>query len=99
MLSSKIQQLLKQRLDKIYRPVDKNIDTNFYHKELVQLINSFNKKNKKRKKINISEKTTLLITYGDSVTQNGADHTLKHFKKFFSKYLSSYFNYIGPKHM
>ena len=94
MLSSKIQQLLKQRLNKIYRPVDRHIDINFYHKELVQLINSFNKKHKKRKKINISEKTTLLITYGDSVTQNAADHTLKHFKKFFSKYLSNYFNAI-----
>ena len=94
MLSSKSQQLLKDRLIKIYRPVDKNININFYHNELLKLINRFNKKFKKRKKIHISEKTSLLITYGDSLIQNGADHTLKHFKKFFNKYLSNYFNAI-----
>ena len=94
MLSSKSQQLLKDRLIEIYRPVDRNININFYHNELLKLINRFNKKYKKRKKIHISEKTSLLITYGDSLVQNGADHTLKHFRKFFNKYLSNYFNAI-----
>ena len=66
MLTQKDQKNLRSKLDNIYKIFlsKKNID--YLENEIVQIIRRFNKKNPKKKQ-SISEKTTLVICYGDSV--------------------------------
>ena len=66
MLTQKDQKNLRSKLDNIYKIFlsKKNID--YFENEIVQIIRRFNKKNPKKKQ-SISEKTTLVICYGDSV--------------------------------
>ena len=66
MLTQKDQKTIRSRLDKIYKIFLSKKDIDYFEKEIVQIIRQFNKKNPKKKK-NISEKTTLVICYGDSV--------------------------------
>ena len=82
----------KQGWGNIYRILLSKKDIDFFEKEIIQIIENFNKKNPKKKK-NISEKTTLLICYGDSVYLE-KKKSIKVFQSFFKKKLKNYFNTI-----
>ena len=56
--------------------------------------NSINLIKKKKKKKIISEKTSIVICYGDSVFSSSQKHLLKNFQSFFQKKLSKYFNTV-----
>ena len=60
--------------------------------EISHIINRFNKNNKKEKSL-ISEKTTMIICYGDSIYSKNKKN-LKTFQKFFNKELSKFVDTI-----
>ena len=66
MLTQKDRKNIRSKLVNIYKPIFSKKEINYFESEIIQLINNFNKKNPKKKK-SISEKTTLVICYGDSV--------------------------------
>ena len=66
MLTQKDQRLIRSKLDNIYKIFLSKNDIDYFESEIIQIIKRFNKKNPKRKKT-ISEKTSLVISYGDSV--------------------------------
>ncbi|WP_440916305.1 alpha-amylase family glycosyl hydrolase [Candidatus Pelagibacter sp.] len=92
MLTQKDQRTIRSKLDNIYKTFlsKKNID--YFENEIVQIIHHFNKKNPKKKK-SISEKTTLVICYGDSVYSE-KKKSIKVFQNFFQKRLKDYFDTI-----
>ena len=92
MLTQKDQKKIRFRLNSIYKIFlsKKNIDK--IKNEIIKIIKKFNKKNSKSKKI-ISEKTSLIICYGDSIYLN-KKNSIKFFKIFFQKKLKNYFNTI-----
>ena len=92
MLTQKDQRTIRSKLDNIYKTFlsKKNID--YFENEIVQIIHHFNKKNPKKKK-SISEKTTLVICYGDSVYSE-KKKSIKIFQNFFQKKLKDYFDTI-----
>ncbi len=92
MLTQKDQRTIRSKLDNIYKTFlsKKNID--YFENEIVQIIHHFNKKNPKKKK-SISEKTTLVICYGDSVYSE-KKKSIKVFQNFFQKKLKDYFDTI-----
>ncbi len=92
MLTQKDQKTIRSRLDKIYKIFLSKKDIDFFEKEIVQIIQLFNKKNPKKKK-SISEKTTLVICYGDSVYSE-KKKSIRIFQNFFQKKLKNYFNII-----
>ena len=92
MLTQKDQKTIRSKLDNIYKIILSKKDIDFFENEIVQAIKNFNKKNPKKKK-NISEKTTLVICYGDSVYSE-RKKSIKVFQAFFQKKLKNYFNTI-----
>ena len=92
MLTQKDQRTIRSKLDNIYKTLlsKKNID--YFENEIVQIIHHFNKKNPKKKK-SISEKTTLVICYGDSVYSE-KNKSIRVFKNFFQKRLGKNFNIV-----
>ena len=92
MLTQKDQKTIRSRLDKIYEIFLSKVDIDYFEKEIVQIIKQFNKKNPKKKK-NISEKTTLVICYGDSVYSE-KNKSIRVFKNFFQKRLGKNFNIV-----
>ena len=66
MLTQKDQRNIRSKLDNIYKILLSNEDIDYFENQIIRIIKDFNKKNPKKKKI-ISEKTTLVICYGDSV--------------------------------
>ena len=92
MLTQKDQKTIRSKLDKIYKIFLSKKDIDYFEKEIVQIIKQFNKKNPKKKK-SISEKTTLVICYGDSVYSE-KNKSIRVFKNFFQKKLKNYFNTI-----
>ena len=93
MLSHLSQRKIKSKLNKIYKSSISAKDLNFYYKEIELLINNFNKKNFKKKKI-ISEKTSVIICYGDSIYSKNNKNSLKVFRNFYQKRLEKYFNTV-----
>ena len=93
MLSHLSQRKIKSKLNKIYKSSISAKDLNFYYKEIELLINNFNKKNIKKKKI-ISEKTSVIICYGDSIYSKNNKNSLKVFRNFYQKRLEKYFNTV-----
>jgi len=83
-ISSILKTIYKSNLDK------KNID--YLKDQIIQLIKKFNKKNRKKKFI-ISEKTSLVISYGDNIYSNNIN-SIRVFQNFFKKNLSKYFNAV-----
>ena len=79
MLSKTNQKKIYSKLNNIYQSHCNKEDINFYTSEIVQLLNKFNQKNKKKTK-NISEKTSMLICYGDSIFAQNQKHSIKVFK-------------------
>ena len=92
MLTQKDQKIIRSKLDNIYKIFLSKKDIDYFENQILQIIKNFNKKNPKQKK-NISEKTTLVICYGDSVYSE-KKKSIKVFQTFFQKRLKSYFNTI-----
>ena len=92
MLTQKDQKTIRSKLDNIYKIFLSKKDIDYFENEIVQIIKQFNKKNPKKKK-SISEKTTLVICYGDSVYSE-KNKSIRVFKNFFLKRLSENFNTV-----
>ena len=92
MLTQKDLKKIRSKLDNIYKLSLSKKDIDNFQNETIEIIKNFNKKNSK-KKINISEKTSLIICYGDSIYSN-KKKSIKVFKTFFQKKLEKYFNTI-----
>ena len=92
MLTQKDQKTIRSKLDNIYRVFLSKKDIDYFENEIVQIIQNFNKENRKKKK-SISEKTTLVICYGDSVYSE-KKKSIKIFQSFFQKKLKNYFDTI-----
>ena len=92
MSTQKGQNKIRSKLDNIYKISLSKKDIDKFEDEIIQIIKNFNKKNPKRKK-NISEKTSLIICYGDSIYSN-KKNSISLFRIFFKKKLKNYFNTI-----
>ena len=90
MLSKNNKKSLKKIFNKIYRS-ESNINK-LYIREIIYLINKYNK-NRKKEDLKINESTSLVICYGNSVT-DGNKKSLKVFNKFYKKYLKNNFNSV-----
>jgi len=92
MFFQKDQKKIKSILENIYKShlPKKNID--LLKDQIFVLIKIFNKKNLKEK-IKISEKTSLLISYGDNINSN-QKKSIRVFHSFYKKNLIKYFNTI-----
>ena len=92
MLFQKNQKKISSILNTIYKPnlVKKDID--YFKDQIIQIIKKFNKKNSK-KKLRISEQTSLVISYGDNIYANNTN-SIKVFQNFYKKNLSKYFNAV-----
>ena len=89
MLTQKDQKTIRSKLDNIYKILLSKKDIDYFENEIVQIIRYFNKKNPKKEK-KISEKTTLVICYGDSVYSKKRNQ-LKSFRTFFQKKIKELF--------
>ena len=96
MLSSTVKSQINSKLKNIYSKNFKNNDLKLFSDEIYELIKISNKKISKSKRINlkVSEDTTVVICYGDSVFDNGKLNSIRSFKSFYDKYLSKFFNTI-----
>ena len=83
MLSQIDQKKIRLKLKKIYRYHLSEIEISNYCEEITKVINRFNKKKRKKKKI-ISEKTSIVICYGDSIFSSSQKHLIKNFQAFFA---------------
>ena len=83
MLTQKDQKTIRSKLNNIYKIFLSKRDIDYFENEIVQIIQQFNKEILKKKK-NISEKTTLVICYGDSVYSE-KKKSIKVFHSFFQK--------------
>ena len=92
MIIQKDQKKIISILKKIYRQILTKQNIDLLKNEIVQLIEDFNKKNRLNK-INISEKTSLIISYGDNIYSSQSS-SMKIFQKFFQKNLEKLFDTI-----
>ena len=92
MLTQKDKKKVRSKLNSIYKKIlsKRNIDN--CENKIIEIIKDFNKKNPKREK-KISEKTSLIICYGDNVYSN-KKKSINVFDTFFKKKLEKYFNII-----
>ena len=90
MLSKNNKISLKKIFNKIYRS-ESNINK-LYIREIIYLINKYNK-NRKKEDLKINESTSLLICYGNSVT-DGNKKSLKVFNKFYKKHFKNNFDSV-----
>ena len=93
MLSTSGQKKIEIKLRNIYRFLYSKIEIDRYSEEITQIIKRFNKKNKKKSKL-ISEKTSIVICYGDSVFNSKQKYQIKGFQNFYQKKLKDYFNTV-----
>ncbi|MBD1165075.1 alpha-amylase [Pelagibacterales bacterium SAG-MED13] len=93
MLSQIDQKKIKFKLKSIYKFHLSETEINNCCEKITKLINKFNKKKNRKKKI-VSEKTSIIICYGDSVFSSTQRHLIKNFQSFFKKKLSKYFNTV-----
>ena len=92
MLFQKNQKKISSILRTIYKSHLNEKDIDYLNVQIIQIIEKFNKKNSKRK-LKISEKTSLVISYGDNIYSNNKN-SIKVFQNFFKKNLSKYFNTV-----
>ena len=90
MLSKNNKKSLEKIFNKIYK--SKNNINKLYIREIIYLINK-NNKNRKKEDLKINESTSLVICYGNSVT-DGNKKSLKVFNKFYKKYLKNNFDSV-----
>ena len=90
MLSKNNKKSLEKIFNKIYK--SKNNINKLYIREIIYLINKYNK-NRKKEDLKINESTSLVICYGNSVT-DGNKKSLKVFNKFYKKYLKNNFDSV-----
>ena len=90
MLSSTVKSQINSKLKNIYSRNFNNKDLKIFSDEIFELIKISNKKilKAKTKKLKISEDTSVVICYGDSVYENGKINSIKSFKNFYNKNLS-----------
>ena len=93
MLSQKDQKKIRSKLQNIYKPSLSKKEIDSFNDEIINIIKKFNSKNIKKKKL-ISEKTTVVIGYGDSLYSKKKKPFIKNFQFFYRKKLSKYFNTI-----
>ncbi len=94
MLSQQSKKDIKRKLSTIYSINYSKKKLNIYADEIFNVINKYNKFGTKGKKIIISEKTSALICYGDSLLNGNKEKTLKSFRKFYKKKLENLFEII-----
>ena len=92
MLFQKNQKKISSILSSIYKPYLNVNDIDNLKDQIIEIIKKFNQKNLK-KKLTISEKTSLVICYGDNINSNQKS-SIKVFQNFFKKHLKKYFNAI-----
>jgi len=92
MLFQKNQKKISSILSNIYKPSLNEKDIDHLKDQIIQIIKKFNQNNSK-KKLTISEKTSLVICYGDNVNSNQKS-SIQVFQNFFKKHLKKYFNAI-----
>ena len=92
MLFQKNQKKISSILRNIYKPSLNEKDIDHLKDQIIQIIKRFNKNNSK-KKLAISEKTSLVICYGDNINSNQKS-SIQVFQNFFKKNLNKYFNAI-----
>ena len=92
MLFQKNQKKIGSILRTIYKSNLDNNDIDYLKDQIIHIIKKFNKKNPK-KKLKISEKTSLVISYGDNIYSNKSN-SIKVFQNFFKKNLIKYFNAV-----
>ena len=94
MLSQQSKKNIKRKLNFIYKSTKSKKEIKIYADEIFQVINKYNKLGKKGKKLNVSEKTSVLICYGDSLLNGNKEKTIKIFRKFYKKNLDKFFEII-----
>ena len=94
MLSQQSKKNIKRKLNFIYKSTKSKKELKIYADEIFQVINKYNKHGKKGKKLNMSEKTSALICYGDSLLNGNKEKTFKIFRKFYKKNLDKFFEII-----
>ncbi len=94
MLSQQSKKIIIKKLNLIYKSNISKKNLENYADEISQLISKYNKFGKKGKKLNVSEKTTVLICYGDSLLNDNKEKTIKIFRKFYKKNLDRFFEII-----
>ena len=77
MLSQQSKKDIKRKLNFIYKSNKSKKELKIYADEIFQVINKYNKHGKKGKKLNITEKTSALICYGDSLLNGNKEKTIK----------------------
>ena len=92
MLFQKNQKKISSILRTIYKPTLNERDIDHLKDQIIQIIKKFNQNNSK-KKLTISEKTSLVICYGDNVNSNQKS-SIQVFQNFFKKNLKKYFDAI-----
>ncbi len=91
MLSQINKRKINYKLNRIYNFLPKD-EINLCAKEISRVINHFNRNNNKKNWL-ISEKTTMVICYGDSIYSKNKKN-FKTFQKFFKKKLSNFIDTI-----
>ena len=94
MLSQQSKKDINRKLNFIYKSTISKKELKIYADEIFQVINKYNKLGKKGKKLSVSEKTSALICYGDSLLNGNKEKTIKIFRKFYKKNLDKYFEII-----
>ncbi len=94
MLSQQSKINIKKKLNLIYKTNKKEKNLKIYAEEIFRVVNRYNKLGKTGKKLKVSEKTSVLICYGDSLLNNDKEKTIKNFKKFYKKNLENLFEII-----
>ena len=92
MLFQKNQKKISSILSSIYKSSLNKRDIDHLKDQIIQIIKKFNQNNSKKKLI-ISEKTSLVICYGDNINSNQKS-SIQVFQNFFKKNLKKYFNAI-----
>ncbi len=94
MLSQQSKKNINRKLNLIYKSTIPKKELKIYADEIFQVINKYNKLGKKGKKLSVSEKTSALICYGDSLLNSNKEKTIKIFRKFYKKNLDKFFEII-----
>ena len=87
-----IDQLINEKLLFIFRNEKTRFNIKYYSDLILELIKTFQKDYKFKKEI-ISEKSLLLISYGDNL-KNKNEVPLKTLKNFFEKHLKNFFEIL-----